>query len=308
MKVLFWGTPETAVPFLEFLHGRTPVSAVVTQPDAAVGRGLRVQPSPVKVFAAQRGIPILQPEKLKDPAAIEAIRGLKPDLGIVVAYGKLIPRAIIDLFPKGLFNVHFSLLPRLRGAAPMQRAILEGDAETGVTLFQITEALDAGDLLVQKSIPLAEGDDAISLEGKLVPLGLEALGEALDLVQRGAAILTPQKGTPTFAPMLSRDDARIDWTRPAAQISRQVRALIRLGAHTRLPSGKLIKILQCDAVPGAGGKNPGAVRAFERDKGFLVECGEGSLLVRRVQPEGKKPCDAWPFLQGARLKEGDRLN
>ncbi len=315
MNVIFWGTPKVAVPFLDFLRGRIPVTAAVTQPDAPADRGMKLQPPPVKVFAQSQNIPVLQPEKLKDPAALEAVRALKPELGIVVAYGKLIPRPIIDLFPKGLFNVHFSLLPRLRGAAPMQRAILEGDAQTGVTIFQLTEALDAGDILIQKSAPLAETDDADTLENKLVSLGLLALGEAIDLVQTGRARLTPQQGAPTFAPLLSKEDARIHWDRPAKEISRQVRGLIRMGAFAGLPGGKSLKIFECEPVSAssdsasAAAKDaaPGAILRFERRRGFVVKCRQDALLVLRVQPEGKKPSDAWSFLQGARLKEGDQL-
>ncbi len=308
MNLIFWGTPQTAVPFLKFLRQENSVAAVITRPDESSGRGLKIHPSPVKIFSESNHISVLQPDKLKDPAFIQTLKSLNPEMGIVVAYGKLIPRSIIDLFPKGLFNVHFSILPRLRGAAPMQRAILEGETQTGVTIFQITEELDAGAVLVQKPIGIAEGEDAETLEQKLIPLGIEALKEALERVQNGSAALSPQKGSPTFAPLLTKEDAKINWNKSALEIARQARAFIRMGAFCRLPNGKLLKILQCGPLPSEPtGSNIGAITGFERHRGFIVRCGEGRLLVLRVQLEGKKASDAWSFLQGARLKENDLL-
>lgn len=309
MNILFWGTPQTAVPFLERLCQKEKVVGAVTKIDKASDRGQKLGKSPVKVFAEQKNLLVLQPANLKDPAFAEQIRALKPEIGIVVAYGKIIPQEIIELFPKGLFNVHFSLLPALRGAAPMQWSLLNGDQETGVCFFRIVPELDAGAVVARKAVPIAPQDDAVSLEAKLVPAGIAVMEEALAKIKAGTAEEAPQEGTPTFARTLKKEDAKIRWSDPAETISRQVRALVRMGAFCKMPDQKALKILRAE-VSGLdpkpfSGLASGALCQIERGKGFIVKCGDGLLTVLEVQLEGKKPVDAWSFLQGARLKTGD---
>lgn len=309
MNILFWGTPQTAVPFLERLCEKEKVVGAVTKIDKASDRGQKLSQSPVKVFAERKNLPVLQPSNLKDAAFAEQVRALQPDLGVVVAYGKIIPQEIIDLFPQGLFNVHFSLLPALRGAAPMQWSLLNGDRETGVCFFRIVPELDAGGVVARKAVPIAPDDDAVTLEAKLVPAGIEVMREALAKIKAGTAEETPQEGDPTFARTLKKEDAKIRWSDPADVISRQVRALVKMGAFCKMPGQKTLKILRAEisrldpkpfsALPS------GALCQIERGKGFIVKCGDGLLTVLEVQLEGKKPTDAWSFLQGARLKAGD---
>lgn len=308
MRTVFWGTPRAAVPFLEHLSAHEEVVGVVTRPDKPSQRGQQVHASPVKALAEGRKIRVLQPTDLRDPMFLAELSLLKPELGIVVAYGRLLPAEVIRLFPKGLFNIHFSLLPHLRGGAPIQRAILNGDARTGVTAFRIVETLDAGPIAVQQSIGVSSHDNAVSLEEKLVSLGLLALEELLGRLHAGTVEETPQAGESTAAPLIRKEELKIDWRRPAEEIERRVRAFVRPGVHGLLPDGKWLKLLRAEHRPAESGTaEPGLIRSIERGRGFVVECGIGQLLVLRVQSEGKKETDAWSFLQGSRLKPGDRL-
>ena len=310
MRIVFWGTPQVAVPFLESLLKLEEVVGVVTQTDKPASRGQQIHSSPVKLLAEQRGLPVLQPSKLKDEAFLSQLGALKPEAGIVVAYGRIIPPEAIRLFPQGLYNMHFSLLPHLRGAAPIQWAILRGDRQTGVTSFRIEEGLDNGRMLVQKPIGISESDNAISLEEKLVSLGVVVMEETLGQIKAGG-LGRPQEGESTYAPLIQKADARIDWKKPAEEVARQVRGLVRLGAWCKLPDGRHLKILRVEqaqgTVPQAGERVPGALRAIEKGRGFVVECEVGALIVLRLQAEGKKETDAWSFLQGSRLKIGDVL-
>jgi methionyl-tRNA formyltransferase len=308
MRTVFWGTPQAAVPFLERLCALEDVVGVVTRPDKPSQRGQQVHASPVKALALQKNFPVLQPVQLKDPAFLSALEALKPEVGIVVAYGRILPKEVIALFPKGLFNIHFSLLPRLRGAAPIQWAIINGESRSGVTSFRIDESLDTGRIAVQKSIGVSEHDNELTLEEKLVSLGILAMEETLSGIRSGTLAETEQAGESTVAPLLRKEDFAIDWSRPAEEIARRVRGLVRPGMHCRLPDGKMLKILRAEPVAGGGDASEnGLVRSIERGRGFVVKCGIGQLLVLRVQSEGKKEADAWSFLQGARLKPGDRL-
>jgi len=174
MRTIFWGTPQAAVPFLDHLNRKKQIAGVVTRTDKPSARGLNLQKSPVKIFAEEHGLPVLQPDKLKDADFLKNLASWKADLGIVVAYGKILPKEVIQIFSKGLINVHFSLLPRLRGAAPIQWAILQGEENTGVSTFKISESLDSGNLIVQKKIGISKADNAVTLEEKLIPLGIQA--------------------------------------------------------------------------------------------------------------------------------------
>lgn len=348
MKIIFWGTPESAVPFLEFLYPNEQVLAVVTQPDKPAERGQKIQKSPVKQFAEEKKISVFQPAALKETAFLSSLSDLKPELGMIVAYGKILPKEVLQLFPKGIFNVHFSLLPHLRGAAPIQWAILRGDKKTGITIFRISETLDSGNIVCQKEVEISNKDNAISLEKKLIPLGMEAMKEVLEALKNGNLKEIPQKGEGSYAPRISKEQAKIDWNKSAEEIDRQVRALVKIGAYTKLTDGRILKILQAEAKSDAdrqafrtdvevpvglkqsstlgsqalksqlpvsdynkgGGKESatGTFCGIEKGKGFFVKCKVGQLFILKVQPEGKKEMDAWSFLQGSRLKIGEQFH
>lgn len=310
MKIVFFGTPQVAIPYIEYLHKNEDVIAVVTQTDKPSDRGQEIHKPPVKIFAEKNNIPILQPAKLKEQSFVSQISKFKADAGIAVAYGRILPKEIIDLFSKGLYNIHFSLLPLYRGAAPIQWAIYHGDKKTGVTSFKIAEALDSGNIIVQKEIEILEDDDAISLKKKLIPLGITALEETLKQLKKGKVNEKSQIGNPTVAPLIKKSDAKIDWNRSAREIHNQVRAFIQIGTFCRLPDQKILKLLKTEVANPKSSENfvPGTVCEFEKNRGFLVKCNQNNLLVLKVQVEGKKETDAWSFLQGHKLKIGDRLN
>ena len=310
MKIIFFGTPLIALPYLDFLHKYENIVASISQPDKPKGRGQKIEEVPVKSFCKEKNFPIFQPANLKEPSFLSEISNLKAEIGMVVAYGKIIPKELINIFPLGLFNIHFSLLPHLRGAAPIQWALLLGDRVSGVTIFQIGESLDTGHILAQKKIEIEEKDDAISLEKKLIPLGIQLLEEALAALKKGTPETKVQTGAITLAPCLKKENYKIHWEKSSIEISRQVRALIHNGAYCNLPNGKILKILKADPIfPAIEGDEalPGAMTSFERGKGFIVKCGIGSLRILELKEEGKKAQDAWSFLQGARLKINEKF-
>ena len=310
-NVIFFGTPKIAVPFLNFLCQEHRVVAVVTRKDKPAGRGQTLLPGAVKTAAAAFALPVFHPENLKSAEFLELLVQLKADVGIVVAYGRLIPPELIQIFSKGLYNIHFSLLPKLRGGAPMQWAILNGEKVSGVSLFRIVEGLDSGPILGQKILELDAEEDAISLEKKMVPTGIELLRELLPKIDRGEVTETEQTANATVAPVLNKSDAKINWNSEAEKIHNQVRAWVCLGAYTLLPNGKKLKILKAavyddPALPLTLTEKsaPGQVILTLKNKGFVVKCKVRNLLVLQVQPEGKKEMDAWSFLQGRALELG----
>ena len=305
MKTVFWGTPEAAVPFLGYLLKNHEVVAAVTQPDKPARRGNELQKSPVKILAEEHGIPVLQPSDLKDPSFISRLNGFKAETGIVVAYGRILPSGVISAFPKGLYNIHFSLLPQLRGAAPIQWAILNGLKKTGVCSFKISETLDTGEIFSRREVGLSPDETSLTLKKKLIPLGIEALEETLRTIGTGRTRGEPQAGASTYAPKIKKEDARIDWRASAAEIDRKVRALALLGAFCAAPDGKVLKIISARPLEGPANGDPGTVASIDGKNGFVIKCGTGSLLVTRVRPEGKNEMDAWPYLQGHPLKPGD---
>ena len=258
------GTAELACPCLEAIAGQ--VVGVVTQPDRPKGRDLKLTPPPVKVTAARLGLPVEQPERIRD--AVELLRNYRPDLIAVVAYGQILPRAILDIPPLGCINVHTSLLPRWRGAAPIQYALLHGDAQTGVTTMFLNEKMDEGDIILQRTVPISPDETAATLHDRLAVLGAQLLAETVSLLTLGKAPRIPQDPTQvTYARKITKDDGRIDWTKPAAEIERMIRAFNpRPGAFTE-DNGKLVKIwqatvtaagaLQLLEVQPAGGKRMG---------------------------------------------------
>jgi methionyl-tRNA formyltransferase len=303
MKTIFLGTPALAVPFLERLAQKTDVRTVITAPDQPAGRGYELKAPEVKVAAQKLSLPVLQPETLKDAAAVEKIRALGADVGIVVAYGKLLPKEVLSLLKHGFLNVHFSLLPKYRGAAPIQWALVNGETETGVTLFWLDEGMDTGPIFLQKKIAIQPEDDADSLRNKLVELGVSSLEEALQLLEKSKPRRDPQTGPASKAPILKKENGRIDWAKPAEAIQNQVRGFAPWpGAYV-----EGLKIVKAKVSFDSEKAAPGTVIRLVSGEGPVVKCGSNSLVLLQVQPEGKKAMPAWSWWQGARLKLGEKL-
>ncbi len=308
LRAIFLGTPDFAVPSLRALLDHVDLLAVVTQPDRPQGRGRRVAPPPVAQLAHKLGLRVLQPARLKGPAVVESLRALGPDIIVTVAYGKIIPPEILGLPPMGCVNVHPSLLPRYRGASPIQAAIADGLAETGVTIMYQSETLDAGDIILQRRVPIDPADTARTLEATLAAAGAQALVDALRLVAEGKAPRMPQDPSQaTYVGKLKKEDGRIDWTRPAAALVNVVRAMDPWPSAYTQHRGKLLKIWKCAAVPEASLAQPGTVVRIGEGEGFVVAAGEGGLLVREVQPEGGRRMTADDYARGSRLLVGERL-
>ena len=310
MRVVFLGSGAFAVPSLEaLLDAGHEVAAVVTQPDRQKGRGRSLSATPAKVVAERRGVPVLQPRRIKEPAAIEELRALHPDVQVVVAYGQILPRAVIDIPPLRTVNVHSSLLPRYRGAAPIQWAVVNGERETGVTTMLIDEGLDTGPTLLARSTPIGPEETAPELEARLGPLGAEVLRETLDGLARGTLRAQPQDhAQATLAPILKKEDGHLDWSRPAEEIARRVRGLLPWpGTVTRTAEGDL-KVLRARVeAPATADAPPGTVLSLGRE-GILVAAGGGTRLrLLDVQPESRRPMPAAAFAAGAHLQPGARL-
>ncbi|PKQ22913.1 MAG: methionyl-tRNA formyltransferase [Actinobacteria bacterium HGW-Actinobacteria-5] len=300
MRLVFAGTPQVAADTLAHLleRGRHEVAAVLTRPDAAKGRSSRLVPSPVAELALDQGIEVLRPARAGDPELASRLAELAPDCCPVVAYGGLIPRALLTQPRCGWVNVHFSLLPRWRGAAPVQHAILAGDEVTGVTVFELVEALDAGPVLATTEYHLGADETAGEALAALQARGADLLADTLDALESGAVVAAPQPADGiTLAPKLTVDGARIDWTRPAAGIARQVRANNPSPVAWTGLGGERFRVLL--AVPAAeAGLEPGEVRPGKRE--VLVGTGDGSLELRLVQPAGKRALPAVDWGRGLR--------
>lgn len=303
MKLVFAGTPGfAAVSLAALLAARHEITLVLTQPDRPAGRGRKPQPSAVKLLALDNGLPLLQPVTLKDPMAQSAIAAARPEAMVVAAYGLLLPPSLLALPARGCINVHASLLPRWRGAAPIQRALLAGDAETGVTIMQMDEGLDTGAMLLQRTVAIDAVDTTGTLHDKLAALGAQLLVEALATNPPPQ----PQHGaTATYARRIVKGEADIDWRKPAAEIERQVRAFDPApGAQTML-DGETLKIWRASVVPGSGAA-PGIVIAAGPDS-IVAACGQDALRIDELQRAGGRRLAAQAFLSGFKLERGARL-
>lgn len=288
LRLVFAGTPEFAAEHLKALLD-TPhqIVAVYTQPDRPAGRGQKLMPSPVKQLALQHGLPVLQPPTLRDPAAQEELRALAPDLMVVVAYGLILPQVVLDIPRLGCINSHASLLPRWRGAAPIQRAVQAGDAESGVTVMQMEAGLDTGPMLLKVTTPITAGDTGGSLHDRLAQLGPQAVVQAIAGLAAGTLQGEVQDDDlATYAHKLNKDEARIDWNRPADELERLVRAFNPWPICHSTLDGQPLKVLAAEPAEGRG--QPGQILDASKD-GLTVACGEGALRLTRLQLPGGKP-------------------
>ena len=306
LRIVFMGTPEFACPTLErlILRGEN-VVAVVTQPDRPKGRGQKEEEPPVKMLAKRHGIPVFQPVKVRTPDSVERIREMNPDLIVVVAFGQILPQRLLDIPPRGCINVHSSLLPRYRGAAPINWVIINGESETGVTTMLMDAGLDTGDILLVRRTPIDPDEDARSLHDRMSSLGGDTLIETLDLLSAGQLSPIKQDDSQTcYAPLLKKETGEIDWNRSPVEIRNLVRGTTPWpGAHTRL-NGLLLKLFLVRTAQESG--EPGAILAAGRE-GIQVACGGGSIIIEELQLEGKKRLSAREFLAGYAIPPGLRL-
>ena len=312
MKVLFWGTPDFAVASLRALDDEAfDVVGVVTRPDRPAGRGRKLTPSPVKEVALAMGTPVLTPERPRGDDFLRQIRDLAPDLSVVVAYGHILRREVLDVPPLGSINVHASLLPELRGAAPINWAIARGHATTGVTVMRMVEAMDAGPVLHSIEEPILPADTASELSVRLSELGAEALLEALTLLTAGKLGEVEQDhARATLAPKVGREVARVDWTRPACELGWHVRGMDAVpGAWSELDGVpvKLFRPCVADATASDAGSAPGTVLAADSERGLVVATGDGALALGEVQPPGKRRMDALDWIHGRGVRAGQRF-
>ena len=305
-RVVFMGTPAFAVPSLDALARTEEVTLVVTNPDRPAGRGQALAVPPVKQEAQRLGIPVFQPEKAKDPVSVARIAAERPDLIVVAAYGQILPPSLLDIPRYGCINVHASLLPRYRGAAPINWAIVRGETVTGITIMKMDPGMDTGPMLHTREEPIGEEDTAETVLPRLAALGAEALTEALGKHHAGTLTETPQDGEQaTYAPMLKKEHGRIDWGRPAREVRDLVRGMTPWPSAYTDYGGKMLKILAASVRQEDG--EPGEILSVDRD-GIVVACGEKSVLLTKVQPEGGRGMSSREFAQGRRITKGDRLS
>ena len=311
MKVVFMGTPDIAAQALDALLAcGVEVSAVFSQPDRPVGRGMVLTPPPVKVRAEAANIPVYQPDSLKDGAILSVLEEVSPDLICVVAYGKILPKYVLEFPRYGCINLHVSLLPKYRGAAPMQRAIMAGESETGVTVMQMDEGLDTGDILLTERFPITEDDNFETVHDRSAAVGGALLCRAVKEIEEGT--VTPVKQAEegaSYAEKITKEDQKLDFSKSAKQLCAQVRGLSPIPlAFTKTPDGKLLKVVAAKVTDGKG--TPGEVIHLDDkgDGGIAVACGEGALLLTRVVPEGKGKMSAADMIRGRKIRPGDKLS
>jgi methionyl-tRNA formyltransferase len=306
MKLIFAGTPEFAVRVLAALvASEHPVTLVLTQADRPAGRGMKTRASPVKQFALSRGIALRQPANLKDSGEREALSAARADVLVVAAYGLILPQAVLDIPRLGAINVHTSLLPRWRGAAPIQRALLAGDSETGVSIMQMEAGLDTGPVLMAGSTPILDTDTAQSLHDRLADMGAQLLVEALARIEAGSLTAKPQSQEgATYASKIDKSETRIDWNKDATEIHRQVRAFYPApGAVTRI-RGAEVKVLRAELFTGPTGGRAGGILSTS-GPGIAVACGRGVLVLTELQRAGGKRLAWTEFLRGCPLAVGE---
>lgn len=307
MRVIFMGTPDFATGTLEeiVLAGHE-VVGVVTQPDKPKGRGKNLMPTPVKEVAMKYNLPVYQPKKVREPEFVEVLRGLKPDVMVVAAFGQIISKEILEMPKYGCINVHASLLPAYRGAAPIQWAVINGDKESGVTIMQMDEGIDTGDMIEKVVVPIAEDETGGSLFDKLSQAGAKLCVKVLQDLEDGKAVREkqPEESTTPYAKMIDKKMGAIDWEKPAKEIEQLIRGLNPWpSAYTKL-QGKTLKIWKAEVLEQDSKEAPGQIAEVTKDS-IAVQTGQGLLKVLELQLEGKKRMDAASFLRGYALKEGE---
>ncbi len=313
MKIIFMGTPEFAcLPLLALIKSKHDIVGVITQPDRRKGRGMKISSPPVKDLALRNDLNIYQPSNVNDPEFIDLLRKISPDLIAIVAFGQILSKEILRLPEYGCINLHPSLLPKYRGAAPIPWAIFTGEEKTGVTTFYLSEKVDSGDIILQREEKIREDDTTATLSKRLAKIGSELLMETIDKIEKKEAARIPQdKEKATYAPRLKKEDGLIDWKKSAPQIERLVRAMDPWpGAYTYLAE-KLLKIWRAEEASGfrlqaSGSKKLGEIIEIIKE-GMVIACGEGLLLIKEVQPSGKKRMSASSFASGYRIKRGSIL-
>jgi methionyl-tRNA formyltransferase len=306
--IVFMGTPEiAALTLLTLIEGPDPVVGVVTQPDRPIGRGQQTAPSPVRRMAETRGIPVITPTKIRDPSFLDMLRSWNPQIIVVVAFGRILPKPVLNLSPRGCLNVHYSLLPKYRGAAPVTWTIINGEEKGGVTTMQLVEQLDAGPIYLQEELKLVDHETTASLQAKLAPIGAKLLLKTLDGLKSNSLQPHDQDETRvTFAPMIRKEDGVIDWTEPALTIERRVRAFTPWpSAYTHL-NGKLLKVHRASPIQTNRSGKPGEIVRADSG-GFWIATGNGTLSLEEVQLENKKRLVGVEFIKGARIAAGDHV-
>lgn len=303
LKIVFMGTPVFAVQALEALHAAGhDIIAVYSQPPRPAGRGHKLQNSPVHTRAEELGIPVHHPKSLKkDSAARDTFKNLNADIAVVAAYGLILPQEVLDAPKYGCLNIHASLLPRWRGAAPIQRAIMAGDTESGICIMQMDAGLDTGAVLLRGSTPITDKTTAATLHDALADIGGKLIVETLSKIDSLKAKTQPEAGV-TYAHMLTKDDGRIDWTKPAAEIERQMRALTAWPGVWTMRGEERVKILEAEITEGKGAA--GEIL----DRHMIVACGTGALKILKLQPQDRKPMDGTSYINGTHLNVGDKLS
>lgn len=300
-RLVFMGSPEFAVPVLKGLAEQYSVAGVVTQPDRPAGRGQTLTPPPVKRLAEALELPVIQPQRLKQPEAIAQLLAWKPDLIVVAAFGQILRQNVLDLPPHGCLNVHASLLPRWRGAAPVQAAILNGDAETGITIMKMDAGIDTGAILAQRPMAIQASDTAESLAGRLAVLGRDLLLETLPRYLDGESTVRAQnEALATYAPMLKKEEGELDFVQPALALERKVRAFYPWPGAFTYWQGQILKIHRAHVAQAAEGEHPPAGQTLKLEGLPAIAAGAGLLVLDEVQPAGKKSMPGKVFLQGAR--------
>ena len=310
MRIVFMGTPDIAASCLsKLIEAGREVVGVVTGEDKARGRGNVLTPTPVKSLALQNNVPVYTPKTLRDEAFMEILRELSPDIIVVVAYGKILPKEVL-FYPKhGSINVHVSLLPKYRGAAPMQRAIMDGEKETGVTIMYMDEGLDTGDIVLAERFPIDKKDNFETIHDKSCEIGANLMLKALSAIENGTATREKQDDKlASYAKKIEKSEAKIELSRIASELDPIIRGLTPIPGAYLMQNGKMLKIAEAEAVNGSG--NIGEVIAVD-DKGagsFTVACGEGALRIYKIKPEGKGVMTAGDFIRGRKISKGDVLN
>jgi len=312
VRIIFFGTADISKFFLQNIDKKHEIVSVITMCDKPVGRANKIKAPAVKEYAIEKNIPYIQVDKFNDEIA-EKIKLLNPDVGVVVSFGKIIPEKVFMLPKYRCFNIHFSLLPKYRGASPVQQSLIDGCQKTGVTAFYIEKGLDTGDILLQKELDIDYNDTSETLFEKLNLIGVDIMNETLNLLETGNVVSQKQNGEPSFCSIFTKENAKIDWNKTAESIYNLYRGLYLwpkifcMIADGRM-SGKMMKIIKCSVVKDASNKLPGTIIEIRKGEGFVVKCKENALFITEVQPESKAKMSAFDFVNGAQIRPGSRLS